>query len=433
MNMIKNLNLFVFFTLLLGIKGYTQLQTQTIRTSELGCAVWVPSTYNPNIPIPLVIFAHGVGQKVGRPPTQDTSAIYTDGMPQALRNGYVPSYSFIMIAPQDSDYSVNPNVVINIIHEAKLRWNIDPQRIHLVSFSGGGQMSQGLLTNWDTSTAKLIASVVSVAGVCTPPRVNTDTASLGKIRVSRVPLLEIIGDSDNVIGYQNEVNFMNGLNNALPGVATLITEHGVGHTDFGIFNNTWGGINIYDWLQQHPLGSYNVGNALVITANAGTDQNITLPTNSATLQGTGASNKGPITSYTWVKVSGPSGDTITCPNCQMTQIRGLVQGTYTYQLVVQDSLANTANDNMTVIVNPVAGSQPTIKTEAEAFTAGSNKTGQQTADGGIIIGMTANATTPSWLDFTVTITSAGTYPTSFRMGSPLKFGEEVTNTWYMVE
>ena len=47
------------------------------------------------------------------------------------------------------------------------------------------------------------------------------------------------------------------------------------------------------------------------TANAGTDQTITLPTNTVSLSGSGTDPDGTISSYSWTKISGPASGTIT--------------------------------------------------------------------------------------------------------------------------
>jgi hypothetical protein len=100
------------------------------------------------------------------------------------------------------------------------------------------------------------------------------------------------------------------------------------------------------------------------TANAGSDQSITLPTSATTLIGTGTDPDGTIVSYTWTKISGPSGGTIATPNQSTTNITSLIQGTYIYQLTVTDNSAATGTDQVTVIVNaaplipPVANAGP---------------------------------------------------------------------------
>ncbi|MEP7109789.1 MAG: hypothetical protein ABI760_17470, partial [Ferruginibacter sp.] len=92
------------------------------------------------------------------------------------------------------------------------------------------------------------------------------------------------------------------------------------------------------------------------TANAGTDKLISLPTNTTTLTGTGTDSDGTISSYAWVKISGPTTGTIATPNAATTALTSLVQGVYQYQLTVMDNRGTTGNDIIQVTVNaaPIA-------------------------------------------------------------------------------
>jgi len=95
------------------------------------------------------------------------------------------------------------------------------------------------------------------------------------------------------------------------------------------------------------------------TANAGNNITITLPTNSTTLNGSGADADGTITSYAWIKVSGPATFTIGTPNAATTTLTNLVQGVYVFRLTVTDNNGATDTDDVTVTVNPAANQPPT--------------------------------------------------------------------------
>ena len=87
-------------------------------------------------------------------------------------------------------------------------------------------------------------------------------------------------------------------------------------------------------------------------ANAGADQSITLPTNSVTLNGTASSDPdGAIASYAWTKISGPGSPTIANVAGSTTAVNGLIQGTYSFRLVVADYYNATDDDTVVVIVN----------------------------------------------------------------------------------
>jgi hypothetical protein len=86
------------------------------------------------------------------------------------------------------------------------------------------------------------------------------------------------------------------------------------------------------------------------TANAGTDQTITLPTNSVTLSGSGTDTDGTITSYSWTKISG---GTYTISNSGIANpvLTNLVEGTYVFQLQVTDNNGATGTDTVQITVN----------------------------------------------------------------------------------
>ncbi len=97
------------------------------------------------------------------------------------------------------------------------------------------------------------------------------------------------------------------------------------------------------------------------SANAGSDQAITLPINSATLTGSGSETNGTIVSYMWTQVSGPSTAVITDATQAFTQVDGLVQeGVYIFKLTVKDNSGVTATDQMQVTVKaaPVVPGAP---------------------------------------------------------------------------
>ena len=81
------------------------------------------------------------------------------------------------------------------------------------------------------------------------------------------------------------------------------------------------------------------------TANAGSDQTITLPTSSVTLNG--GSSTGSINSYSWTELSGPNNATITSPSAATTTATGLIQGVYVFKLSVN---SGTSTDQVTITV-----------------------------------------------------------------------------------
>jgi N-acetylneuraminic acid mutarotase len=86
-------------------------------------------------------------------------------------------------------------------------------------------------------------------------------------------------------------------------------------------------------------------------ALAGTDQAITLPEDSATLDGSASTDPdGTIATFSWTKVSGPESHTIIDPDSAKTTINGLTEGTYQFELKVADVEGLSSRDTIQIEV-----------------------------------------------------------------------------------
>jgi ribosomal protein L14 len=162
-------------------------------------------------------------------------------------------------------------------------------------------------------------------------------------------------------------------------------------------------------------------------ANAGTDQTITLPTTSVTLDGSKSSDPdGTIASYNWSKISGAGSITITNSNTAKPTVSGLQAGVYVFQLTVTDNSGATSTDNVTITVNaaPIANQAPianagtnqSIKLPASTVTLDGTKSydpdGTITSYNWIEISGPSNATISNAKTATATVAgllSAGSY------------------------
>ncbi|MGV3768275.1 MAG: PKD domain-containing protein, partial [Chitinophagaceae bacterium] len=105
-------------------------------------------------------------------------------------------------------------------------------------------------------------------------------------------------------------------------------------------------------------------------ANAGSDITITLPANTATLNGTSSyDSDGSISSFNWSKVSGPSAGTLSNGSSSSASVAGLVAGTYVYELTVTDNDGASSKDQVKITVNPAP-----IPNQAPVANAGSDIT-----------------------------------------------------------
>jgi Secretion system C-terminal sorting domain/PKD domain len=124
--------------------------------------------------------------------------------------------------------------------------------------------------------------------------------------------------------------------------------------------------------------------------NAGSDQTITLPVNTVVLTGAASgSNGATISSTEWTQTSGPNAGTIAASSNLSSNVTGLIQGVYTFQLSATDNngLSNTSSLTVTISADPQAS--PTVNAgAAQAITLPANSvtlTGTVSANNGASI------------------------------------------------
>jgi hypothetical protein len=120
-------------------------------------------------------------------------------------------------------------------------------------------------------------------------------------------------------------------------------------------------------------------------AHAGSDQNLTLPSSTGTLDaGLSDDVDGTIDDYTWTKISGPATYTIVNDDLESTTVTGLVAGTYVFRVTVTDNDGAADTDDVTIIVNPT-NSLPTvtISTANTSITLPTDFVNSVTSDGGV--------------------------------------------------
>ena len=123
-----------------------------------------------------------------------------------------------------------------------------------------------------------------------------------------------------------------------------------------LFSLLIGTIIFYSCKKEYSCEGCNEKNKPPI-AVAGADQVITLPTDSVLLDGrTSSDPDGSISSYLWVKISGPASFNIIKSTDSLTKVKALVAGTYLFELKVTDNGGLSAKDTMRVTVND-AGAQ----------------------------------------------------------------------------
>lgn len=126
-------------------------------------------------------------------------------------------------------------------------------------------------------------------------------------------------------------------------------------------------------------------------ADAGSDQTIPFPGNSATLNGAASTDPdGTIAAYTWTKVSGPVAGTLTDATQPTTTVNNLAGGSYLFALTVTDNLGAIDKDTVQIIVGsgpnqaPVANAGPDQTIILPVNTAPLNASASFDPDGTIV-------------------------------------------------
>ncbi len=99
--------------------------------------------------------------------------------------------------------------------------------------------------------------------------------------------------------------------------------------------------------------------------DAGVNQTVILPANSATLIGSASDSDGTIASYLWTQESGPSAATLSGTGSPTLNVNGMIAGTYVFKFVVTDNGGASATDTASVLVISPPNQAPTANAGAD--------------------------------------------------------------------
>jgi hypothetical protein len=259
-----------FLVLTLGFHQLTaqEFTNESIKVGEsagqtINCLVYKPANYSTSKQYALVLYFHGLGEA-----GTDINKLYATGLPKVLKDGYKPSMEFIMIAPQDKSYSMDPAYLSKLLDESMIKFpNIDPSRVYLTGVSEGGSTVYGSQTNVDTVLSKRFAAMAVMSGAA--QNVNAKNYSWWKI--SRTPVWAVVGYND--ISYREQNKYLvNQVNKLAPGSAAITIRQGIGH---GGWNDVYSGSvktengnTVWEWLQQYSRDGATVSAAGIVSAAA---------------------------------------------------------------------------------------------------------------------------------------------------------------------
>lgn len=217
--------------------------TATGTATECNAVIYLPAGYSKDKTYPLVIYSHGLSQA-----GSDVNKLYTTGLPKVLKDGYRPSFDFIMVAPQSTSYSIAPEWLEGILQETRKRWLIDTNRIYLTGIDAGGWACYGSQVNGTVAFAKKFAAIATISAATQ----NIPKKAPDGWAKSRTPLWTIAGEMDKSYLSQNTV-LVDAINKAVPGLASLTIQPGTGHGGWNAVYNgnvTLDGKTMWEWLYQ---------------------------------------------------------------------------------------------------------------------------------------------------------------------------------------
>jgi hypothetical protein len=248
---------------------------------------------------------------------------------------------------------------------------IDTSCFWIGGLSGGGRATwsvpMGTTPRTDTLIGKRITGIMPMANGGFDNFISVTNMNLDTVARRGLATLYIIGDQDpgwNGPGGMAYNDTMTRYSQAGKYKFRLVLggthSENVWNVPFPLNADPWNtGIN--SWTLMWTLRK--TATVSTLTADAGVDQNINLPTAQVSLSGSGTTPSGTsITSYLWSQISGPNTGSITSANSANTTVTGLIQGTYVFRLQVINSASSVATDQISVIVNAQATNPPIVST-----------------------------------------------------------------------
>jgi Predicted peptidase len=349
--------------LLFAFTGTTALsQVQTARYINIGSNVhafyeYLPQGYSSGSgSYPLIVFLHGLGE-LGAGNSSTLPAVANNGLPRLIRDGKFPAsftvngttHRFIVISPQFVAWP-SAKDISDVIEYAVKTYRVNQQRIYVTGLSMGGGGTWGIAS--EAAYNKRLAAIVPVCGALYPATARTNV-----VADSKIPAWATHNNGDPTVSVDWTNDWIRLIKARDPNadvkksIFNSSSHDAWTHTYDPNFREN--GVNIYEWMLQHQLGSQppplQTPNQPPV-ANAGGNKTITLPTNSVQLNGSGSDVDGRIVSYQWTKISGPANGVISSPTVANPILSQLVAGTYVYQLTVTDDKGAKASNQATINV-----------------------------------------------------------------------------------
>jgi poly(3-hydroxybutyrate) depolymerase len=341
-------------------------QTAKVTATGIKYLEYLPDGYHNNTnDYPVVISLHGIGER-----GNDLNKVSNVSLAKYIKLGQ--KYPFIVISPQLKSGGWSPDYVMQVVKHVKNKLRINDKKVYLTGLSLGG------FGVWKTAVAYPDV-FAAIAPICGGGNALSQASNLAK---EKVPVWAFHGNNDKRVNHSVSVKMVNAINNSTPKPspqAKLTIYPGMGHS---IWDKVYKESSVLNWLVSHTNGSSpsNDDNEdddgedsndddNAFSVNAGSDKQLTLPTNSITLQGSTSVKED--ASYSWSKLSGGTAD-LNGSNSPSLTVTNLKEGTYVFRLTVKNDGGDSKHDDVKVVVKPSDDGDNSNK--APIVSAGPDKT-----------------------------------------------------------
>ncbi len=183
---------------------------------------------------PLMLFLHGAGER-----GSDLKKVKIHGPPKIVEKQ--KDFPFIVVSPQcpeDDWWTDKVEVLINLLDDIVVRYNVDTDRIYLTGLSMGGYGSWAL-------AAKYPERFAAVAPICGGGN------RIMAFRLKDVPVWAFHGAKDTVVPLKESEEMVNAMK-SLGGNARLTVYPEAGHDSW---TETYNNEQLYDWFLEHRKAS----------------------------------------------------------------------------------------------------------------------------------------------------------------------------------
>lgn len=219
-------------------RHFTATVTETVRLNYL---LYLPPDYDPQTPMPLLMFLHGMGER-----GDDPATLTVNGLPRLIAEGQ--HFPFIIVSPQcptGSYWHEHVSALNALLDEIIATHAVDTSRVYLTGLSMGGAGTWFLASRYPERFA-------AIAPVCPPNGIKW----MVRERLTQTPIWIFHGDADPSVPIADSQFMVDALQEL--GISVKFTVYpGVGHNCWDLAYAT---PELYTWFLSHRLGERDAQN-----------------------------------------------------------------------------------------------------------------------------------------------------------------------------